>query len=246
MTCRFSYSSAGIAESEAKPSDGQSQNGSASDVLRNNVELHKEKVKEAAPSSSDQSVSFADLAKSHVSFQFGLKEFTFKGFAGTGEQLFTRFHSGPKADISGDQDDEMYKTEVNDNVRCEPAPLAYFAEVSTGEENKQDLFRHQSKLSCDDKDLCQTPGAKLGIQNTKNLVSPPKCVFESDSVQKNFGSPSASKEIYPVIIFSSKDEETAVSRLKTTGPAVSSQSSVGTPFSIPTKSKICSVTHSYK
>ncbi len=246
MTCRFSYSSAGIAESEAKPSDGQSQNGSASDVLRNIVELHKEKVKEAAPSSSDQSVSFADLAKSHVSFQFGRKEFTFKGFAGAGEQLFTRFHSGPKADISGDQDDEMYKTEVNDNIRCEPVPLPDFAEVLTGEENKQDLFRHQSKLYCDDKDLCQTPGAKLGVQNTNNLVSPPKFVFGSDSVQKNFGSPSPSKERYPVIISSSKDEKTAVSRLKTTGPAVSSQSSVGTPFSKPTKSKICSVTHSYK
>ncbi len=46
----------GIAESEAKPSDGQSQNGSASDLLKNIAELHKEKEKEAAPSSSDQSV----------------------------------------------------------------------------------------------------------------------------------------------------------------------------------------------
>ncbi len=253
---RFQF---GIAESEAKPSDGQSQNGS--DLFKNISELHKEKEKEASPSSSDQFVdadshdnsplftgkpntlSFADLAKSQGSFQ---KDPTFKGFAGAGEQLFTGFHSSTKADISGDQDEKMYKTEENDNSRFEPVPLPDFVEVSTGEENKQDLFSHQSKLSCDDKDLCQTPGAKLGIQNTNNLVSPPKCDFESDSVKKNFGSPSPSKEKCPVIISSSKDEETAVSRLKTSGPAVSSQSSVGTPFSIPTRSKLCSVTHSYK
>ncbi len=92
----------GFAESEAKPSDGQSQNGSASDLLKNIAGLHKEKEKEAAPSSSEQSVdadshdnnplitgkpntlSFADLAKSQASFQFGQKDPTFKGFAGAG------------------------------------------------------------------------------------------------------------------------------------------------------------------
>ncbi len=250
----------GIAESEAKTSDGQSQNGSANDLLKNISELHKEKEKEVAPSSSDQSVdpdshdnnplitgkqntfSFADLAKSQGSFQFGHKDPTFKGFAGAGKQLFTGFHSGTKADTSGDQDDEMYKTEENDNNRVEPD----FVEVSTGEENKQDIFSRQSKLFCDNKDLCQAPGAKLGVQNTKNLVSPPKYDFESDSVQKNFESPSPSKEKCPVIIPSSKDEETAVPRLKTSGPAVSSQLSVGTNFSIPTRSKLCSVTQSYK
>ncbi len=82
-------------------------------------------------------------------------------------------------------------------------------------------------------------------QSIKNVVSPPKFVFGTDSVQKIFGSPSPSKEKSPVMIPSSKDEETAVSRPKTSGPAVTSQSSVGTPFSIPT-SKLCSVTHSYE
>ncbi len=108
-----------IAESEAKPSDRQSQNGSASDLLINIAEFHKEKEKEAAPSSSDESVdansqdnskpntfSFADLAKSGGSFQFGQKDPTFKGFAGAGKQFFTGFHSGPRTDISDDQDDE--------------------------------------------------------------------------------------------------------------------------------------------
>ncbi|XP_016370447.1 E3 SUMO-protein ligase RanBP2-like isoform X3 [Sinocyclocheilus rhinocerous] len=48
--------SAATAKSEAKTSDKQSQNGSTSDLLKNVAEVHKEEEKEAAPSSSDQSV----------------------------------------------------------------------------------------------------------------------------------------------------------------------------------------------
>ncbi|XP_073672695.1 uncharacterized protein [Garra rufa] len=76
-------------------------------------------------------------------------------------------------------------------------------------------------------------GAKLVSQSTKTVVPPPKFVFGSDSVQ-SFGSPSPSKEESCVINLNSKDEETGVSRLKTSGPAVTSQSSIGTPFSTPT------------
>ncbi|XP_073702009.1 E3 SUMO-protein ligase RanBP2-like [Garra rufa] len=188
----------GIAESEAKPSDRKSQSGSASDLLKNIAELHKEKEKEAAPSSSDQSVdadshdnnplftgkpntfSFADLAQSQ-DFQFGQKDPNFKGFAEAGKQLFTGLHSNPKAD------------------------------------------------------QFQTPGAKLGTQSTKTVTSPPKFVFGSDSLQKISGSLSPLKEKSPVTIFSSKDGVTAVSRLKTSGPAVTCQSSVVTPFSISTE-----------
>lgn len=46
----------GMAKSEAKTSDKQSQNGSTSDLLKNAAEVHKEEVKEVAPSCSDQSV----------------------------------------------------------------------------------------------------------------------------------------------------------------------------------------------
>ncbi|RXN10640.1 E3 SUMO- ligase 2-like isoform X1 [Labeo rohita] len=46
----------GIAKSEATASDKQSQNVSTSNLLKNVAELHKEDKKEAAPSSSDQSV----------------------------------------------------------------------------------------------------------------------------------------------------------------------------------------------
>ncbi len=132
------------------------------------------------------------MAKSQVSFQ---KDPTFKVFEGAGKKPFTEFHSGTKADISGDQDDKMYKTEENDNIRCEPepAPMSDFVEVSTGEENKQDLSSHQSNYPVMIR-TCQTPGAKLGTQSIKNAVSPPKFIFGTDSVQKIFGSPSPSKE----------------------------------------------------
>ncbi|KAL0185375.1 hypothetical protein M9458_021072, partial [Cirrhinus mrigala] len=222
----------GIAESEAKPSDRQSESEPASD-LKYIAELHKEKEKEAAPSSSDQSVdadshnnnplitgkskifSFSDLGKSK-DFQFGSQGLNFKGFPGAGEQLFTGLHSSPKADTSGDQDDKMYKTKDNDDIQFEPVvPLSDPVEASTGEENKE-----KAKLDSDYKDLFQTPGAKLGTQSTKTVVSPPKIDIGPDSVQKIFGSPLPSNK--SLTTPSSKDEETAVSRLKTSGPAVTS------------------------
>ncbi|XP_050994563.1 E3 SUMO-protein ligase RanBP2-like [Labeo rohita] len=150
----------GIAKAEAKPSDRQS----ASD-LKNIAELHKEKVKEAAPSSSDQSVdadshdnnplvtgkpstfSFADLAESQGSFQFGQKDPTSKGFAGAGEKFFTGFHSSPKADTSGDQDDEMYITEENDNIQFEPiVQMPEKIDLVTGEEDEKVLYSQRVKL----------------------------------------------------------------------------------------------------
>ncbi|KAL0185358.1 hypothetical protein M9458_021055, partial [Cirrhinus mrigala] len=173
----------GIVESEAKPSDRQSQNGSASDLLKNIAELHKEKEKEAVPSSLDQSVdadsqdnnplftgkpdtfSLAGLENSQTYFP------TFKGFAEAG------FHFGPKADTSVNQDD-MYKTKENDSIQFEPdEPLSDLVEVSTEEENEEDLFSHQIKLHRNDKDLCWTPGTKFGTQSTKTVVSPPKFAF---------------------------------------------------------------------
>ncbi len=441
-----------IAGSEAKPSDRHSQNGSESDlhptsskIQLRKYSLHKEQEKEAAPCSSDKSVdndshsnnplftgkpntfSFADLAQS--SFQFGQKDPTFKGFAGAGEQLFTGFHSGPRTDISDDEDGEMYKTEENDDIQFEPivqmpekvdlvtgeedekvyanssvhitpsqpdpvtkkifcfgesstgisfsfqpilspskspsklnqslnsvdtddeqeasqeverngqyfeplVPLPDLVDVSTGEENERVLFSHRAKLYRYDKDLSLWKERGIGnlkilqhhetkrvrlvmrrdqvlklcanhwiasnmklepmkgaekawiwspfdfaegqgkveqlavrfkLQETANAF---KEVFEeaktaqgkdtllapfsafskpdrtSGAVQKIFGSPSPSKEKSPVIIPSSKDEETGASRLKISEPAVASQSSVGTPFSIPTRSKLCSVTDS--
>uniref|UniRef100_A0A9J7Z7I0 E3 SUMO-protein ligase RanBP2 n=2 Tax=Cyprinus carpio TaxID=7962 RepID=A0A9J7Z7I0_CYPCA len=178
----------GIAESEAKPSDGQSQNGSASVLLKNIAELHKEKEKEkeAAPSSSEQSVdadshdnnplftgkpdtfSFADLAKSRSSFQFGQEDPAFKGFAGAGEQLFTGFHSGPKADTSVDQEDEMYKTEENDNIQFEPVvQMPEKVDLVTGEEDEKVLYSQRVKLFRFDTETNQWK--ERGVGNLKLL-----------------------------------------------------------------------------
>uniref|UniRef100_A0A8C2BI65 RanBP2-type domain-containing protein n=1 Tax=Cyprinus carpio TaxID=7962 RepID=A0A8C2BI65_CYPCA len=55
-----------------------------------------------------------------------------------------------------------------------------------------------------------------------------------------FGSPSPSKEKSPVMIPSSIDEETGASKLKTSGPAVTSQS-----FSIPTFGVCCLLNGSF-
>ncbi|XP_016400029.1 E3 SUMO-protein ligase RanBP2-like [Sinocyclocheilus rhinocerous] len=176
----------GIAESEAKPSDEQSQNGSASDLLKNIAELHKEKEKEAGPSSSEQSVdadshdnnplftgkpnafSFADLAKSQGSFQFGQNDPAFKGFAGAGEQLFTGVHSSSKADTSVDQDDEMYKTDENDDIQFEPVvQMPEKVDLVTGEEDEKVLYSQRVKLFRFDTETNQWK--ERGVGNLKLL-----------------------------------------------------------------------------
>ncbi|XP_016097614.1 E3 SUMO-protein ligase RanBP2 [Sinocyclocheilus grahami] len=178
----------GIAESEAKPSDEQSQNGSASDLLKNIAELHKEKEKEkeAAPSTPEQSVdadshdnnplftgkpntfSFADLAKSQGSFQFGQNDPAFKGFAGAGEQLFTGVNSSSKADTSVDQDDEMYKTDENDDIQFEPVvQMPEKVDLVTGEEDEKVLYSQRVKLFRFDTETNQWK--ERGVGNLKLL-----------------------------------------------------------------------------
>ncbi|XP_016100152.1 E3 SUMO-protein ligase RanBP2-like [Sinocyclocheilus grahami] len=176
----------GIAEAEAKPSDRQSQNGSASDLLKNIAELHKEKEKEAAPSSSDQSVdadshtnnplitgkpntfSFADLAKSQGSFQFGQNDPAFKGFAGAGKQLFTGVHCRLKADTSVDQDDEMYITEENDHIQFEPVvQMPEKVNLVTGEEDEKVMYSQRAKLFRFDMEISQWK--ERGVGNLKLL-----------------------------------------------------------------------------
>ncbi|XP_039529765.1 E3 SUMO-protein ligase RanBP2-like isoform X4 [Pimephales promelas] len=181
----------GIAESEANASDGQSQNGSASDLLKNIAELHREK-KEAIPSSSDEpldtgshdnnplitgkpdSFSFADLATcSQGSFQFGQEDPTFKGFAGAGQQLFTAINSTPKTDTSADQEDEMYKTEDNDDIQFEPVvQMPEKVDLVTGEEDEKSLYSQRVKLFRFDTETSQWKERGVGnlklLKNNKN------------------------------------------------------------------------------
>ncbi|XP_065149178.1 E3 SUMO-protein ligase RanBP2 isoform X11 [Paramisgurnus dabryanus] len=167
-------------ESEAKLSDGPSQNESASELLRNIAEQHKEKERApVADQSADSgsygdnplitgtnSFSFADLAKSSQgSFQFGLKDPDFKGFSGAGEQLFTK----QRADTSADQDDEeMYKTEENDDIQFYPVvQMPDKVEIVTGEEDEKVLYSQRVKLFRFDTDTSQWK--ERGVGNLKLL-----------------------------------------------------------------------------
>ncbi|XDV31404.1 hypothetical protein PO909_034098, partial [Leuciscus waleckii] len=241
----------GIAESEANASDGQSENGSgsASHLLKNIAELHREKEKEAIPSSSDEPVdngshdknplftvkpnsfgftelanssqgslkfgqkdiaelhrekekeaipsssdepldtgshdnnplltgkpdsfSFADLATCSGSFQFGQEDPTFKGFAGAGQQLFTGINSSSKTDTSVDQEDEMYKTEDNDDIQFEPVvQMPEKVDLVTGEEDEKSLYSQRVKLFRFDTETSQWKERGVGnlklLKNNKN------------------------------------------------------------------------------
>ncbi|ROK36397.1 E3 SUMO-protein ligase RanBP2 [Anabarilius grahami] len=171
----------------AKSSQGSFQFGQ-----KDIVELHGEKEKEATPSSSDELVdtgshddnplitgkpnssSFADLAKSSQgSFQFGQEDPTFKGFAGAGAQLFTGINSSSKADPSADQDDEMYKTEENDDIQFEPVvQMPEKVDLVTGEEDEKILYSQRVKLFRFDTETSQWKERGVGnlklLKNNKN------------------------------------------------------------------------------
>ncbi|XP_073711006.1 E3 SUMO-protein ligase RanBP2 isoform X3 [Misgurnus anguillicaudatus] len=112
------------------------------------------------------SFSFADLAKSSQgSFQFGLKDPDFKGFSGAGEQLFTK----QRADTSADQDDEeMYKTEENDDIQFDPVvQMPDKVEIVTGEEDEKVLYSQRVKLFRFDTETSQWK--ERGVGNLKLL-----------------------------------------------------------------------------
>ncbi|XP_048048448.1 RANBP2-like and GRIP domain-containing protein 5/6 isoform X4 [Megalobrama amblycephala] len=171
----------------AKSSQGSFQFGQ-----KDIVELHGEKEKESIPSSSDEPVdsgshdnnplitgkpnsfSFADLAKSSQgSFQFGQEDPTFKGFAGAGAQLFTGINSSPRPDTSADQDDEMYKTEENDDIQFEPVvQMPEKVDLVTGEEDEKILYSQRVKLFRFDTETSQWKERGVGnlklLKNNKN------------------------------------------------------------------------------
>ncbi|XP_051565733.1 RANBP2-like and GRIP domain-containing protein 5/6 isoform X1 [Myxocyprinus asiaticus] len=183
----------GIGESEARTADQPSQNESASALLKNIAEQHKVKEKEATKMTLDQSVdsgsldenplitgkpnsfSFADLAKSSQgAFQFGQKDPSFKGFAGAGEQLFPTFQSIQKVDTSIDQEDEdIYKTEENDDIQFEPVvQMPEKVDIVTGEEDEKILYSQRVKLFRFDTETSQWKERGVGhlklLKNNEN------------------------------------------------------------------------------
>ncbi|XP_076858216.1 E3 SUMO-protein ligase RanBP2 isoform X2 [Brachyhypopomus gauderio] len=172
--------------SEPKPEEGQVQSGSASVFLKNIAEQHREKEKVASSTSVPSmgktsnddnplligkvnTLSFADLAKSSQKsdFQFVKNDPTFKGFARAGEQLFTSFQS-LKTDTPANQEEEMYKTEENDDIQFEPVvKMPERVDLVTGEEDEQCLYTHRVKLFRFDGETLQWK--ERGVGNLKIL-----------------------------------------------------------------------------
>ncbi|XP_035376438.1 E3 SUMO-protein ligase RanBP2 isoform X3 [Electrophorus electricus] len=177
--------------SESKLEDGQVQSGSASVFLKSIAEQHREKEKvissTSVPSmgktSNDDNplvtgklntLSFADLANSSQGdFQFGQSDPSFRGFARAGEQLFTSFQN-QKTDTPANQEEEdMYKTEENDDIQFEPVvKMPEKVDLVTGEEDELCLYTHRVKLFRFDGETLQWKERGVGnlkiLKNNKN------------------------------------------------------------------------------
>ncbi|NXG52952.1 RBP2 ligase, partial [Psilopogon haemacephalus] len=118
--------------------------------------------------------TFADLAKStpREGFQFGKKDPNFKGFVGKGEKLFSSLNSetDQKANTSadGEKDDDVYKTEDNDDIHFEPiVQMPEKVEPFTGEEDEKVLYSQRVKLFRFDPETSQWK--ERGVGNLKIL-----------------------------------------------------------------------------
>lgn len=119
--------------------------------------------------------TFAELAKSppREGFQFGKKDPNFKGFSGAGEKLFSSQNSktDQKANTSadlGEKDDDVYKTEDNDDIHFEPiVQMPEKVEPFTGEEDEKVLYSQRVKLFRFDPETSQWK--ERGVGNLKIL-----------------------------------------------------------------------------
>nr|XP_043889627.1 E3 SUMO-protein ligase RanBP2 isoform X2 [Solea senegalensis] len=156
----------GIQDTAKEPpstDDPAPPSGSASSFLKSIADKHNEKqnisTPEVDPAEQDQNplisgkpntFSFADLAMSSGGdFQFCQKDPNFKGFAGAGEQVLSSFQATPtKTDASNElEDDDMYKTEENDDIQFEPVvQMPDKVDLVTGEEDEQVLYSQRVKL----------------------------------------------------------------------------------------------------
>nr|XP_020470121.1 RANBP2-like and GRIP domain-containing protein 8 [Monopterus albus] len=151
------------AKETPSPGNQTPPSGSASSFLKSIADKHSEKENVSTSSvgktQQDQNplitgkantFSFADLAKScGEDFQFGKKDPNFKGFSGAGEQVFSSFQETPtKTGAANEQeDDDMYKTEENDDIQFEPVvQMPEKVDLVTGEEDELVLYSQRVKL----------------------------------------------------------------------------------------------------
>lgn len=123
----------------------------------------------------NSSTTFAELAKStpREGFQFGKTDPNFKGFSGAGEKLFSS--QNPKTDQKantsadlGEKDDDVYKTDDNDDIHFEPiVQMPEKVEPFTGEEDEKVLYSQRVKLFRFDPETSQWK--ERGVGNLKIL-----------------------------------------------------------------------------
>ncbi|CAL8266775.1 unnamed protein product [Lota lota] len=150
----------------------------ASTVLKSLADQHKEtmstqsmdgaeKEQNALFTGKHDAFSFADLAiSSSGDFQFGQNDPTFKGFSRAGEHLFSSNQGSPsKVDSTAAQEeDDMYKTEDNDDIQFEPVvQMPEKVDLVTGEEEEQVLYSQRVKLFRFDTGASQWKERGLGV-----------------------------------------------------------------------------------
>ncbi|XP_038576160.1 ranBP2-like and GRIP domain-containing protein 3 isoform X1 [Micropterus salmoides] len=148
------------AKETSSAGDPTPPSGSASSFLKSIADKHKEKENVSTPSvgqteedenpliaGKTNAFSFADLANSSGgNFQFGQNN---PSFSGAGEKLFSSLQATPtKTDASNElDDDDMYKTEENDNIQFDPVvQMPEKVNLVTGEEDEQVLYSQRVKL----------------------------------------------------------------------------------------------------
>lgn len=153
--------------------------GSASSFLKSIADKHSENEKVSTPSVSQtepdlnpliagntNTFTFADLAQTSGEFQFGKEDPNFKGFCGAGEQLFLLPQASPTKTGAANEleDDDMYKTEENDDIQFEPVvQIPEKVDLVTGEEDEQVLYSQRVKLFRFDSDTSQWKERGVGL-----------------------------------------------------------------------------------
>ncbi|XP_054470912.1 E3 SUMO-protein ligase RanBP2 isoform X2 [Anoplopoma fimbria] len=172
----FKFGIQDSAQETPSTDDQMPPSGSASSFLKSIADKHKEQENVSTPSEGqtehDQNplisgitstFSFADLAdSSEGDFQFGQNNRNCKGFSGASKQLFT---TPTKAEATNElEDDDMYKTEENDDIQFEPVvQMPDRVDLVTGEEDEQVLYSQRLKLFRFDLDTSQWKERGVGI-----------------------------------------------------------------------------------
>lgn len=170
----FTFGTQGAAKETPTTDTKDSPSGSASSFLKRIADKHKGKEPtttepEQNPliSGKTNAFSFADLAKTTGdSFKFVEKDPNFKGFSRAGEQLFSSIQDTPSKTEAASEvvDDDMYKTEENDDIQFEPVvQIPEKVDLVTGEEDEELLYSQRVKLFRFDPDTSQWKERGVGV-----------------------------------------------------------------------------------